>query len=573
MSVFDLLTDTDKRLIQEYIENFAPMSGSINVYNLNTSLAEWDKQKSKDLMTLFGGKDLILRRPFSYQITKDNLEIEIRKEINKNPPAYRDMLAFLNRLQYLHEGWFSENDPEIKNGSYPAGFFHSLIEIDHIISGCWEKPKVTIVFEDGEVFKISTGMRIMKIIHKVFQKFNGDEEVYEAYRIWHSQLFNQINIDGELCLSIHPLDFMTMSDNANGWNSCMRWTDDRDDPGDYRAGTVECMNSPYILIAYLHNQNRKFTPKDIGYGNLSPDWEWNSKRWRELFIVQKGVISEIKGYPYQDEHLTNSVLMWIKELAHNNLNWDYDDKEISIGEENKQINPDGFEEMVYINPDPTYYMYKDFGTLSIHRGRINMEALWNDARELHKPGYSLDEYYRDDMWHYIFDVPYGGEATCMCCGQPLGEYENRSDAVLCQKCDNGIKCACCGEWITNGSFYYDIPEFYDEPVCESCIEWECVTDEVTDITHYNGENMITVYLADKNGNIHEDLYFTTYDPATGDNPEYYRVMKNPPREKTNSWTTQYYVTADDIKDLGYFFDHIIYLSGKDYEEIVGEVIN
>ena len=100
MSAFELLTDKDKKLIQEYIESYAAMSGSIVINDLKNSLAEWDNQKSKDLMTLFGGKDLILRRPFSYQITKDNLQIEIRKEIDRDPTAYHDMFTFLHRLQY-----------------------------------------------------------------------------------------------------------------------------------------------------------------------------------------------------------------------------------------------------------------------------------------------------------------------------------------------------------------------------------------------------------------------------------------------------------------------------------------
>lgn len=564
MSVFDLLTDRDKELIQEYIENFAPMSGSIVVEDLRKALGEWDKQKSKDLITLFGDKDLILRRPFSYQITKDNLQIEIRKEIDKHPTAYQNMFNFLHRLQYRYD-----NDER-----YPVRFFTSLMNMEHIISGCWEYPRATIVFEDGEVFKISTGMRIMKIIYKVFQKFNGDEDIYEAYRIWHSQLFNQTNIDGELCLSIHPLDFMTMSDNANGWNSCMRWTDDSGDPGDYREGTVECMNSPYILIAYLHNHNRKFTPKDIGYGNLSEDWEWNSKRWRELFIVQQGFISEIKGYPYQDEHLTNSVLMWIKELAHNNLGWDYDDEEVNIGAENEQFNEEGYKKIVYINPEPTYYMYKDFGSLDLHRGRVNMYALYDDARGKRKFGYSLNEYYENDMWHYFYDVPYGGVATCVCCGGPVGEYESRSDAVLCQNCDSGTKCACCGQWISNGYFVYDIPEFYDEPVCENCLEWECAVDDVSGITHYNGDNMMLVYLADRDGTIHDDLYFTTYDPSyPNENPEYYSVMYNAPHAFHENWTTKYYVTFDDIKDTDYFFNHVVNLDDEDYAAITAEVVD
>ena len=75
---------------------------------------------------------------------------------------------------------------------------------------------------------------------------------------------------------------MTMSDNANNWSSCMRWTDRSGgvDHGDYCAGTLECMNSPYIIIAYLHNPKHSF---ELSLYDCN-DWQWNSKQWRELFI-------------------------------------------------------------------------------------------------------------------------------------------------------------------------------------------------------------------------------------------------------------------------------------------------
>ena len=128
-------------------------------------------------------------------------------------------------------------------------------------------------------------------------------------------------MDGELCLSIHPMDYMTMSDNDNNWQSCMNWMNN----GDYRLGTVECMNSPYVLVAYLHNPNHSMS--------IGP-YEWNSKHWRELFIIHPEMISEVKGYCFQDENLTNTILMWIKELAHNNLDWDYDNDEINVTDTN-----------------------------------------------------------------------------------------------------------------------------------------------------------------------------------------------------------------------------------------------
>ena len=64
--------------------------------------------------------------------------------------------------------------------------------------------------------------------------------------------------------------------------------------------------------------------------------------------------------------------MWIKELAHNNLNWDYDDDEINLQDSNSiPFNEGDLCFRVY----PEGYMYNDIGTLEKHRARINREKI------------------------------------------------------------------------------------------------------------------------------------------------------------------------------------------------------
>ena len=41
-----------------------------------------------------------------------------------------------------------------------------------------------------------------------------------------------------------------MSDNDYGWDSCMGWMNE----GEYRLGTVEMMNSPCIVVAYIDGE-------------------------------------------------------------------------------------------------------------------------------------------------------------------------------------------------------------------------------------------------------------------------------------------------------------------------------
>lgn len=292
MSVFNLLTDEDKDLIVRYVDTYAPNTDDAKIpslSNIYTILAEWDTQKSKNLQKLFGDK-LILNRPYTYAIAEDGVMREIEEAIDDNGEIYQEFKRWVRNT--LCSSRLDLDYDIITN-------ICSCFDIETLAANAYAGNNFKMTFSDGEVWKVSTGMKPMKILHKIVVKFGGEyqEELYENFRNWHSRLLNQSYLDGTLSLSIHPLDFMTMSDNGGSWSSCMRWASSEDGgPGDYRMGTVECMNSPYIIVAYLHNPNKKY---DF-WQNWRNDevYSWNKKKWRELFIVQDGIISEIKGYPF-----------------------------------------------------------------------------------------------------------------------------------------------------------------------------------------------------------------------------------------------------------------------------------
>ena len=517
---------------------------------------------------MFGGKDLILRRPFTYQMSKEGLSREFDYLCDKD---CRPLQTIRNCLCVM-----SFDYPQYET------FFNEILSKEVLIENRYLGDSFIFEFKDGEHFKISKGMKPMKIVHHLLEKYDTnfltninnikDSSKYDALRIWHSQLFNQAHLDGELCLSIHPLDFLTMSDNANGWDSCMAWARER--PGDYRAGTVECLNSPYIIIAYLHNPKHIMNSHSFWANNLIPDdWEWNSKRWRELFIVQEGIITEIKGYPYQDEGLTNTALMWIKELAHNNLGWDYNDEELNICDCIPLENGDD----VCINAEPQYYMYNDFGTLAKHRMRINIESLMANA-ETNSNGFQLITYRGkiENTWHNVITIPYGGKATCMCCGQYLDEHESATDRVFCDKCNPQYRCACCGEYIDPDELCWI--DSLDEPICEYCYETNTTYDEISEKVYLDGDSSLyRIYWGvedDKGQTYVSNNCIITYDPW--DNDDYNAFFTEPPKEitikdKYFGWDTKkYYVTIQMAKDPDNFMSLFNII---DFDEEVQELFN
>ena len=573
MSVYELLTDRDKELITDYIAAFADQSNDItNEWRgLDVALAEWDKQKSKFLEKMFG-EHLILSRPFTYKMPEDGLWKEYNRLRTENAEPLNNVTKWLRNL------WATG---KINDDIWV--YLRTVIEGETLIANAYKGEDFIITGPEDvapkKPLKISKGMKPMRILTAVAERLDPtylEPDPYtrksqlDDFMIWHSKIFNQSNIDGELCLSIHPLDFMTMSDNTNGWDSCMTWAREGN-PGDYRAGTLECMNSPYLVVAYLHNPKHVMNQKTMKnhYSTVSDDWEWNSKRWRELFLVQDDIILEIKGYPYQDENLTNAALMWLKELAHDNLGWDYNDEEMNI-----QDDFDIDDENYYsITVEPTYHMYNDVGTIKVHRMRVNYDKLaknceneYDSSNPNHNFYNTCQHDYHDDRWHHIYTIPFGGIAKCMCCGKDIDYDEETSNNVLCSSCHPGYRCACCGEWI-NGEAYY--VENEEDPICYYCWENNTITDDLDSTTYLDGDcNMVELRWApivDDDGNcaldedgtpIFYDNTVWTYEPRY--NNAYNAIFNKPPREyyQRNGYgwggTNYYYVTTDMINDIDAF---------------------
>ncbi len=529
-NLFAALSDDDKEAIDEYISSFAPCdSDNTNFYNkkdLGTILREWDLEK-QDLYKLLG-EELIVRRLYSYKQTMEGLVNEFT--LHKEDDAYRDFYSWWN-WSVKHKAGINFELEGISQMSYYSKFFfiEEVFNFQNLAANSYQGEEFKVIFEDGSVLKVSRGMKPMKILHKFVEKYGTekDEETFEEFRLWHSRLLNQKTIDGQLCLSIHPLDFMTMSDNANGWTSCMRWSDKwgHPDAGDYRTGTVECMNSPYIIIAYLHDPKH---PMEFS------GFKWDSKRWRELFIVNECCISEIKGYPYQDENLTNTCLAWIKELAMNNMGWTYDDEEYNMTSAISQND----KESIFIDFVKPAHMYKDFGSLKKHAGRINMDTL----RDTHK-FYHREVTRADGFKIHYFDIPYGGEATCMFCGKFIDntEYDPGDNVVLCDDCETVRKCSCCGDALNNDDCYYI--EEIDDYVCYNCYSEDCVVDGFDGMSHLADNTteirILLGYDSNENPVYHDDSAWV-YEPKY--NYSYRNIMNSEP--KAIGWTK--YVTVDMI---------------------------
>lgn len=260
--------------------------------------------------------------------------------------------------------------------------------------------------------------------------FNTLHNCIEASRILHSQILNSSNIEGTLCISIHPLDYITMSDNSYDWESCMTWTRE-DEPGEHRAGTIEMLNSPCVVVAYIKG-NKPYYP--LGEDSV---YTWNNKKWRELFIIDHDFIIGIRGYPYQAKTLEKMVLNELAELA---AAAGYSRYLPTVKEtERHAIQITENYELV----GRTSIMYNDFAC--------------------HKCYYIVAE---NPTNFYRTEFNYSGPAICIECGNPINPNAE-SSVVVCDNCNGIIRCSCCGEPLYLGISHYFVTD-NDEVLCEDC---------------------------------------------------------------------------------------------------------
>lgn len=362
---------------------------------------------------------------------------------------------------YEHEGFgqfFEKIFWALRETNTPSDVYTAIRESSsyaNLIKNIYTGPDAIITNpnDPSRKYKVSNGCKIMKMFKGLTLLLEGTNvpfwwadntiitmEEYEKVRIAHSQVLNQKKLTGELCLSIHPLDFMTMSDNASGWSSCMSWREE----GCYRHGTVEMMNSGNVIVAYLKGSN------DM----IIDGQPWDNKKWRELFIVEDNFIMEVKPYPYYNDELTKACLSWIKELVEKNWHIDYEDmlcaRDSDYGKVFLKDDVD-IDTNIIVNPR-TNWMYNDFGSLN-----KNLCYFSKDTLEKAK---GSEAYYEPN---------YSGISQCMWCGQTDIDLDYAGDAnsLICESCDDAISSYYCEN--CDCRVYEDEALWVDgECYCESC---------------------------------------------------------------------------------------------------------
>ncbi len=223
-----------------------------------------------------------------------NLDFEdLFKQWYKNKTNIRKLLPFFDDDKFIYE--------------YPRTVSFGLDEntkqerLNRFVRELWDFPYLqdflrankpnffeNRIVEDYKAPR-GTARRGMKII-KAFKLFFDDEdENMKRLQAEASAIMNEDKIEGTFCISIHPLDFISISDNDHNWHSCHSMD------SDYRAGNFSYMADKHTVVCYIKTGN------DRKISNFPQSVPWNSKRWRVLlfFDTNCNFVMASKQYPIQ----------------------------------------------------------------------------------------------------------------------------------------------------------------------------------------------------------------------------------------------------------------------------------
>ena len=306
----------------------------------------------------------------------------------------------------------------------------------------------------------------MKLI-KAFKYFEKDKRKLQMIQDMASQVVQENKIKGKLCFSVHPLDFLSSSENTYNWRSCHALD------GEYRAGNLSYMVDEVTFMVYLKGEDNT---ELVSFGH---DVHWNSKKWRVLMHLSEcgDMLFAGRQYPFASFSGIEAALDIFRDLEDNynpDNYWAFGDWEDTYVD--KFI--DKFGRETYVSSKFLYAGRNLFDIRDIVK-QENNALNYNDLLESTCYTMPYYVYRKNSRLRQLKKKPIvlGGAVFCLHCGE---ELITNPGTMRCDHCefeygyeenDDICSCACCGTrmWADDG-----VPvEPYGDLVCQSCMETEC----------------------------------------------------------------------------------------------------
>lgn len=227
---------------------------------------------------------------------------------------------------------------------------------------------------------------------------------------------NPVHIPKTGVLSIHPCDFLEMSNKDDSWHSCHCLAD-----GGFRSGCASYMGDNVSMIFFTVDEA------------VTSDFHKAPRITREIFCYQEGLLMQSRLYPTDDDKQRVLYRNLIQKTVADCLGV------------------------------PNLWKMENKGTAV----RSYLETA---IGSLHYPDYEYD--YAVLSFLKSWDAPFrkmkiGSHTRCPCCGRT----STRSSDLTCGSCDHVVICKDCGREIPQDSAHYLDGAYYCEtcrPVCSQC---------------------------------------------------------------------------------------------------------
>ena len=331
------------------------------------------------------------------------------------------------------------------------------------------------ILPDAKRTTITKGTKLVK----AFKYFIKNPEVLNELQSKASLILQENKVEGRLCFSVHPLDYLSVSENTYNWRSCHALN------GEYRAGNLSYMLDSSTIVCYLKGEDNVKLP------NFPETVLWNSKKWRVLLYLSNDwkMIFAGKQYPFSTESGMSLLLKYFNVNTRGKINgdpWDKPSKQSFWSEwSDKYIEHYEVENGDIKIKYDFHHMYvpmngglvKLFDLVKDKEGSKHFNDVLRSScytpmyTQLIAKGAWDEQYYCNANQRTHFDI--GGMTYCLRCGRE--EVLDSGSTMMCYDCEfeYGTSenesfgyCACCNERIEIEKSFYVGEETY----CKDCYE-------------------------------------------------------------------------------------------------------
>lgn len=311
--------------------------------------------------------------------------------------------------------------------------------------------------------EVPVGMRIGKALHKFFDVYCSANELEWIIQEL-SRIIQENTVTGKLCISVHPLDFLSLSENNHSWRSCHALD------GEYRSGNLSYMCDEVTAIAYIKSEEDTILPR------FPEDVPWNNKKWRCLLFCDaaRNIIWAGRQYPFTAMGALDLVdTKLLSEVNYFDLVGQHRKSSGWVGKTFKKFSPkfdansdETFELTVpHLHINGKIYSLKNF--VSDHKNSM----AYNDLLRSHYYTPIYLTYGYPNFSPDVDPIVIGGDTPCIHCGE---RHIYNSDAMFCsddllynpEDTDDIVYCACCGDRMTTMSG----EQYHGEWYCADCYD-------------------------------------------------------------------------------------------------------